>query len=66
MEEYIPALSAKGYYSKSQGCYQDLDKAEGEEAEWLNKYAILQYNNLFDEKNRNETFFKQYLPGNEE
>ena len=66
MEEYIPALSAKGYYSKSQGCYQDLDKAEGEEAEWLNKYAILQYNNLFDEKNRNETFFGQYLPGNEE
>lgn len=63
MEEYIPALSAKGYYSKSQGCYQELDKAEGEEAEWLNKYAILQYNNLFDEKNRNETLFGQYLPG---
>lgn len=66
MEDHIPALSAKGYYSKSQGSYLDLDQAEGEEAEWLNQYAILQYNNLFDEKNRNETLFGKYLPGKTE
>lgn len=62
METYIPSLSAKGYYSKAQGGYADLDTASGEEAEWLNKYAILQYNNLFDGENRNETLFGQYLP----
>ena len=65
MEEHIPALSAKGYYSKSQGGYAALESASGEEADWLNKYAILQYNNLFDEKHRNETFFGQYLPQEE-
>ncbi len=65
VEKRIPALSAKGYYSKAKGCYQDLDEAEGLEAAWLNKYAIVQYNNLFDEKNRNETFFGQYLPKEE-
>ena len=62
MEEHIPALSAKGYYSKELGGYQDTDKAQGEEAEWLNRYAILQYNSLFDTENRNETFFGQYVP----
>ena len=62
MEEYIPAVSAKGYYSKSQGKYLTVDEASGTEADWLNEYAITQYNNLFDEKNRNETFFGQYLP----
>ena len=62
MEEYIPAVSAKGYYSKSQGKYLTVDEASGTEADMLNEYAIAQYNNLFDEKNRNETFFGQYLP----
>ncbi|MBQ2926097.1 MAG: LTA synthase family protein, partial [Ruminiclostridium sp.] len=62
MEEYIPAVSAKGYYSKSQGGYLTLEEASGTEADWLNEYAILQYNNLFDEDHRNETFFGRYLP----
>lgn len=62
LEEYIPAVSAKGYYSKSQGGYILPEEASGTEADWLNEYAILQYNNLFDEDHRNETFFGQYLP----
>ena len=62
LEEYIPAVSAKGYYSKSQGGYILPEEASGTEADWLNEYAILQYNNLFDEDNRNETFFGRYLP----
>lgn len=62
LEEYIPALSAKGYYSQSQGKYLALKSASGAEADWLNEYAIVQYNNLFDEEHRNETFFGQYLP----
>ena len=28
------------------------------EANWLNEYAILQYNNLFDSENMNTTFFE--------
>jgi hypothetical protein len=62
MEEYIPAVSAKGYYSKSQNKYLTVDEASGPEADWLNEYAIVQYNNLFDEKDRNEVFFDRYLP----
>lgn len=62
LEEYIPAVSAKGYYSKSQGGYILTEEASGTEADWLNEYAILQYNNLFDEKGRNEVFFERYLP----
>ena len=62
MEEYIPAVSAKGYYSKSQGKYLPVKEASGTEADWLNEYAIAQYNNLFDEDHRNESFFGSYLP----
>ena len=62
LEENIPAVSAKGYYSKSQGKYLTLEEASGTEADWLNEYAIAQYNNLFDEDNRSELFFGRYLP----
>ena len=62
LEEYIPAVSAKGYYSKSQDKYLTVEEASGTEADWLGEYAIVQYNNLFDEKDRNEVFFDRYLP----
>ena len=61
IEETIPAINAFGYYSKSCGSFIPFEEAEGEEAEALRLYECVQYNNLFDAKNRNELFFAQYL-----
>lgn len=60
-EEIIPAINAYGYYSKAKGCMIPLAEAEGEEAEALQRYSYVQYNNMFDAKNRNELFFGQYI-----
>lgn len=57
MMEHIPAINSRGYYSVSEGKYKYLNEAEGEEAEWINKYEILQYNNMFDLKEQSELFF---------
>lgn len=62
LEEVIPAVSAMGFYSVSRQTFLPLEEAEGEEALWLNRYAMVQYNNLFDEENRSPLFFRQYLP----
>lgn len=62
MEKAVPAVSAMGYYSPARGTYLTLDEAEGEEAAWLEKYALLQYNSIFDKSGRSEHFFGQYLP----
>ena len=62
MEEVIPAMNHMGYYSKQQGKFVAFDKAEGEEKAWLDKYAIMQYNGLFDKTNRSDKFFADYLP----
>ena len=57
MMEHIPAINSRGYYSISEGKYKYLADAEGEEAEWINKYEMLQYNNMFDKKNKSKIFF---------
>ncbi len=61
LEEAIPAINALGYYSASQQTFLPLEDASGEEAQWLNRYAIIQYNCLFDEGHRSQLFFEQYL-----
>lgn len=63
MEQIIPAVNARGYYSVEQGTYIETEKAQGEESLWLQKYAWLQYNSLFDTKNKSQLFFGQYLDG---
>lgn len=55
--EHIPAINSRGYYSLSAGGYKYFNEAEGEEAEWINKYETLQYNNLFDLKEQSALFF---------
>lgn len=60
-EETIPAINAFGYYSKAQGRLLPLDEAQGEEAEAIWRYECVQYNNMFDSKNRNRIFFGQYI-----
>lgn len=62
MEEVIPAVNALGYYSVSRQTFLPLEEAQGEEAKWLGDYAMVQYNNLFDAKNRNPEFYQRYLP----
>ena len=61
MQEVVPAINSRGYYSKSKGCYQHIDEAEGEEKEWIEKYHMLQYNSMFDKKNRSSFFFPYNL-----
>ncbi len=55
--EAIPAINARGYYSLTDGKYKHVSDAAGEEAEWIKKYKILQYNNIFGGSERSEFFF---------
>ncbi len=57
LEEVIPAINGFGYYSASRQEYIPVAQAEGEEARWLNRYGILQYNGLFERKNQSSHFF---------
>ena len=57
MQQTIPAINSRGYYSVSSGCFKHLEEAEGEEAEWIDRYQILQYNNMFDKKKQSKVFF---------
>ena len=57
MQNVIPAINSRGYYSLEKGEYQHLEDASGEEARWIQKYRILQYNSMFDQKNRSALFF---------
>lgn len=61
-ERTLPAVNALGYYSLSEQRFLPLEDASGEEAEWLNRYRMVQYNNLFDQNKQSEAFFGQYLP----
>ncbi len=61
LERSIPAMNALGYYSLSQKDFLSYEAAPEAESALLNEYAILQYNNLFDIKNRNPIFYGQYL-----
>ena len=61
LEEAIPAINAFGYYSLEKGRFATFDEAEGKEAELLQMYENIQYNNMFDEENRNYELFGQYL-----
>ena len=57
MMETVPAINSRGYYSKEKKCYQHIDDATGEEAEWIKNYHMLQYNSMFDKKGRSNLFF---------
>ena len=57
MMEEIPAVNSRGFYSKSQGKFLHVEDAAGEDAKWLKNYEILQYNNMFDKRNKSVLFF---------
>lgn len=58
MEE-VPAMNVRGYYSNRAGRYVRYGKGAREEEIWLERYRILQYNGLFDDKNRSSLFFSR-------
>ena len=57
MMEAVPAINSRGYYSLTKGGYKHIEDADGEEAERIKKYQILQYNNMFDRKGQSDVFF---------
>lgn len=57
IQKTIPAMNSNGYYSAEKQRFITYQEADGEEAELLNLYNQLEYNSLFDKKNRNEILF---------
>lgn len=62
MEGVIPSINANGFYSVDDGCYLPIDEANDEALAYLELYEALQYNNIFDKKNRNEALFPVVNP----
>lgn len=56
MEQYLPSVSASGYYD-AQGTLGNVQQPEGDAEKWLEEYEIVQYYYLFDSKNRQEKYF---------
>ena len=60
----IPAMNARAFWSETEGKFLHYDKASGEEKEWIDKYHYLQYNEMFDKKNKS-TYFFPYIKAEE-
>lgn len=58
--EVVPAINARGYYSLEKEKYLHVGDALGEELAWIKKYESLQYNGLFDTKNKSDIFFPYF------
>ena len=52
----IPVVNAEGYYSISENRFKRIKDAQGTEREALRLYEQIQYNMLFDKKNRLDSF----------
>lgn len=52
----LPMLNVYGFSSVANDAYISYSEASPVEQDWLEEYAILQYNNLIDSKNRDESF----------
>lgn len=57
MMKVVPAINSQGYYSIMNGKFMPIKEATGEEAQWLLDYNMLQYDNMFGDKKRNDFFF---------
>ena len=55
--EVVPAINARGYYSLEKQKYIHVEDALGKELDWITQYESLQYNGMFDTKNKSEIFF---------
>ncbi len=52
----IPQINLYGFRSVASEAYISYSDASPVERDWLEQYAILQYNNLIDSENRDESF----------
>lgn len=55
--EVVPAINSRGYYSLEKEKYLHVEDALGKELNWISKYESLQYNGLFEGKNKSSIFF---------
>jgi glucan phosphoethanolaminetransferase (alkaline phosphatase superfamily) len=60
MMEVVPAMNSRAYYSSATNSYLHYPDASGTEKKLLQKYEMLQYNNMFDKKNKSKEFFPFY------
>jgi hypothetical protein len=56
----IPAINSRAYYSAATNSYSHFPDATGTEKQMLDEYNMLQYNNMFDKKNKSKDFFPFY------
>ncbi len=49
--DHVPSISANGYYDASGNLYE-IGEENPELSKWLEEYEIVQYNYMFDKKNR--------------
>lgn len=56
LQQEIPAMNARAYYSKAEGGFLHYEDAASTDRDWLDKYRILEYNNVF-EKDKSSVFF---------
>ncbi len=61
----LPALNLYGLYSVADEAFVTYSETSPVEQDWLEEYAILQYNNLIDSKNRDELFKSDIVFGEE-
>jgi phosphoglycerol transferase MdoB-like AlkP superfamily enzyme len=59
MQKTIPILTANGYYSQNNGRFIHISESTGVEKDLLNRYHVLQYNNMFDKKQLSVIFQSQ-------
>ena len=59
MQKTIPILTANGYYSQNNGRFIHISESTEVEKDLLNRYHVLQYNNMFDKKQLSVIFQSQ-------
>lgn len=62
--EVAPAINARAYYSNALGKYVHFGEGTPADEVWIERYRNLQYNGLFDDKNRSMVFFGRKSEGN--
>ena len=57
IQKTVPIINGKGYYSISKQRFLPLEYAKDKEKKAINDYAQMQYNNVFDNENKNKKLF---------
>ena len=65
LQEHIPSMNCRAFYSAEKNRFYHYEDASDEDKEWLTMYEMLQYNAMFDKKDRSSWFFP-YLEDDED